>query len=92
MKLDNKDVIEKMKDLSGWKVSEQFIEKKFEFKDFSTAFAFISRIALLSEKLDHHPDWSGVYNKVNIKLSTHSAKGITNKDIEMATEIDKLIQ
>ncbi len=92
MKLGNEEVIEKMKDLSGWNISEQFIEKKYEFKDFSAAYGFISRIALLSEKLDHHPDWSGVYNKVNIKLSTHSAKGITIKDIEMATEIDKLVQ
>ena len=73
--------------LAGWKEYDRSIGRDFKFADFSEAFAFLTRIAMLSEKMDHHADWSGVYNKVNIRLSTHDAGGVTMKDIRMAEAI-----
>lgn len=68
------------------------LKKSFAFKDFSDAFAFMTRVALLAEKYDHHPNWSNVYNKVDIVLNTHSEGNIvTEKDRLLATEIDKLV-
>jgi 4a-hydroxytetrahydrobiopterin dehydratase len=75
-----------------WNYSNEAIEKEFVFKDFSEAFAFMTRVALLSEKANHHPEWSNIYNKVSIKLCTHSEKALTDKDIELATKIDALIK
>lgn len=66
--------------------------KTFKFKDFVSAWAFMSKVALISEKMDHHPDWSNAYNKVTIRLNTHSeGNKITQKDQKLAKEIDKLI-
>jgi 4a-hydroxytetrahydrobiopterin dehydratase len=65
--------------------------KDFSFKDFVSAWGFMNKVALLAEKMDHHPDWSNVYNKVSIRLSTHDAGNkITDKDRKLAEEIDKL--
>ncbi len=66
------------------------IRRDFRFADFSEAFGFISRVALLADAANHHPEWSNVYNKVTIILTTHDAGGITQKDIDLATAIDKL--
>lgn len=67
------------------------IAREFGFKTFSEAFAFMTRVALLAEKADHHPEWSNVYNKVAIRLSTHSAGGLTERDIALAIGIGKLL-
>lgn len=68
------------------------LERQFQFSNFSEAWAFISRVALIAEKMDHHPDWSNVYNTVNIRLNTHSAGGIvTEKDEKLAAKIDALL-
>jgi len=67
------------------------IEREFRFKDFSQAWAFMSRVALIAEKLDHHPEWSNVYNRVAITLTTHDASGLSERDAKMARAIDKLI-
>jgi 4a-hydroxytetrahydrobiopterin dehydratase len=64
------------------------ISRKFEFKDFNAAFGFMTRAALLAEKMDHHPEWFNVYNKVEVTLSTHDAGGVTEKDIDLATAMD----
>jgi 4a-hydroxytetrahydrobiopterin dehydratase len=64
------------------------ITRKFEFKDFNAAFGFMARAALLAEKMDHHPEWFNVYNKVEVTLSTHDAGGVTQKDIELAIAMD----
>ena len=75
-----------------WKEYNNKLKKSFQFKDFSEAFAFMTRVALVAEKLNHHPNWSNVYNKVDIELSTHDANNtITEKDKELAAAIDKLI-
>jgi 4a-hydroxytetrahydrobiopterin dehydratase len=63
---------------------------EFKFKNFSEAFGFMTRVALLAEKADHHPEWSNVYNRVTISLTTHSAGGLTGKDIALARTIDDL--
>ena len=66
--------------------------KTFEFHDFSQAFAFMTRVALLAESIQHHPDWMNSFNKVTIKLSTHEANNtVTDKDRKFASEIDKLL-
>lgn len=67
------------------------IGREFKFKDFSEAFAFMARVALLAEKAGHHPDWSNSYNKVSISLSTHDAGGLSEKDIALAKAIDALL-
>ncbi|MEO6540990.1 MAG: 4a-hydroxytetrahydrobiopterin dehydratase [Ferruginibacter sp.] len=74
-----------------WKEEKNTLYRKFEFKDFSEAFAFMARVALAAEKMDHHPLWTNVYNNVEIWLSTHDAGDIvTEKDRKLAVIIDKL--
>ncbi|HEY2581617.1 MAG TPA: 4a-hydroxytetrahydrobiopterin dehydratase [Mucilaginibacter sp.] len=74
-----------------WKETDNKLYRAFEFKNFSAAFAFMTRVALLAEKMDHHPTWKNTYNKVEMWLSTHSAGDIvTDKDKALAAGIDKL--
>ena len=77
--------------LPGWTFDEgrNGISRSFKFDGFGAAFAFMVRVALEAEKADHHPDWSNVWNRVDILLSTHSEGGVTEKDIALATEIEK---
>jgi 4a-hydroxytetrahydrobiopterin dehydratase len=67
------------------------IVRKFKFADFGQAFAFMTRVALIAEKRDHHPEWSNVYNWVEITLTTHDAGGLSQRDVDMAGAIDGLI-
>ncbi|KKB07756.1 4a-hydroxytetrahydrobiopterin dehydratase [Devosia chinhatensis] len=79
--------------LPGW-VHDKAVDsiaRDFRFKDFSTAFAFMAQVAMLAEKAGHHPDWSNSYNRVRIALSTHDAGGLSEKDIALALEIDRLM-
>jgi len=72
-----------------WEEKNNQLYRKFQFKNFSEAFAFMTRVALEAEKMDHHPDWSNVYNTVEIRLSTHSAGNVvTDKDRKLAQKID----
>ncbi len=74
-----------------WKEENNELQRSFVFADFSEAFAFMTRVALLAESMDHHPNWSNVYNKVDIHLSTHDAGNmVTEKDRKLAAAIDKL--
>tara|TARA_B100000965_G_scaffold115771_1_gene95548 strand:+ start:3791 stop:4078 length:288 start_codon:yes stop_codon:yes gene_type:complete len=75
----------------SWTLYNKTIKKVFKFDSFVDAFGFMSKVALLSEKMDHHPNWQNIYNKVTIELTTHDKGGITNNDIELAESIDKLI-
>ncbi len=72
--------------LEGWQEVDgrDAITKQFQFKDFNAAFGWMTRVALLAEKIDHHPEWFNVYNKVNVTLATHEANGVTSRDIQMA--------
>lgn len=79
--------------LPDWDYDEarDAITRSFTFDDFSEAFAFMTRVALLAEKADHHPEWSNVYNRVEILLTTHDAGGLSERDVEMAEAIDALV-
>ena len=81
-----------LKKLSGWsEVSgRDAITRKFVFKDFNQAFGFMTRAALIAEKMDHHPEWFNVYKTVEVTLSTHDAGGVTELDVKLAAEMDKL--
>ena len=75
-----------------WEEKDNQLCRTFEFKDFSEAFGFMTRVAIAAEKMNHHPWWSNVYNNVEIKLSTHDAGDIiTDKDRKLAKEIDKIV-
>ena len=76
--------------VKNWIVEENVIRRNFRFKTFVEAFSFMTAVALESEKMDHHPDWSNVYNKVSIGLSTHDANGITQRDFDLAKRIDSV--
>mgnify|MGYP001139952070 CR=1 FL=1 len=78
--------------MSEWKETNDRLTRKFEFNDFSEAFAFMTRVAIEAERLGHHPDWNNVYNKVEINLSTHDAGDkVTEKDRKLAERIDQLL-
>jgi 4a-hydroxytetrahydrobiopterin dehydratase len=78
--------------LPGWSkaTGRAAIYKVYKFKDFNAAFGFMTRAALIAEKMDHHPEWLNVYNRVEIKLTTHDAKGVTELDIKLAVEMERL--
>ena len=75
--------------LKYWQFNSDGIEKKFQFKNFTDALGFIVKVGVVSEKMNHHPELFNVYNKVNIRLSTHDAGGVTDKDFKLASEIDQ---
>ena len=81
------------RDLPGWSMAEgrDAITRTFRFADFSEAWGFMSRVALLAEKHDHHPEWSNVWNRVEITLSTHDAGGLSARDVALAKAIDALL-
>jgi 4a-hydroxytetrahydrobiopterin dehydratase len=89
-KLDAKARAAAHKTLKGWTDVEgrDAIAKTFRFADFNEAFGFMTRVALLADKMDHHPEWSNIYNKVEVTLSTHDAGGVTQNDIDMAKAMD----
>jgi 4a-hydroxytetrahydrobiopterin dehydratase len=76
--------------LEGWAMAEgrDAITKTFAFKDFNAAFGFMTRVAMVAEKLDHHPEWSNVYRKVTVTLTTHDANGLTGLDVALAQAMD----
>ncbi len=79
--------------LTAWRYDggADAITRDFKFKNFSEAFGFMTRVALLAETANHHPEWSNVYNRVSIKLTTHDAGGMSDKDVTLAEAIDKLV-
>jgi 4a-hydroxytetrahydrobiopterin dehydratase len=81
-----------LKALPGWTAAEggrDAIQRTFRFKDFNTAFGFMSRVALMAEQLDHHPEWFNVYNRVEATLATHDADGVTELDVKLAKFMDE---
>ena len=73
-----------------WSIKENKLYRKFKFPDFISAFGFMTQAAIIAEKLNHHPEWSNVYNKVEISLTTHELGGLSKRDFELALEISKL--
>ena len=90
MRYQKCSAVEAVAKLKGWTVvaGREAISKQFRFADFNEAFGFMTRVALLAEKLDHHPEWSNVYNRVEIVLTTHDAGGLSSRDIALAKAID----
>jgi 4a-hydroxytetrahydrobiopterin dehydratase len=78
----------RLAELDGWSLRDERLYKQFGFPDFVRAFGFMTRVALEAEKLDHHPDWSNVYAKVDVSLWTHDAGGITEYDLELARRMN----
>lgn len=76
--------------LEGWSAApgRDALIKSYRFKDFEAAFGFMTRVALAAERLDHHPEWSNIYNRVDVALTTHSAGGVTGRDVELARAMD----
>ncbi len=81
---------EKLKSLKGWSLVNEAIEKHYKFKDFKHALAFIVHVGLYAEQADHHPEIFNVYNKITLRLNTHTAKGISDKDFALAKKIDAI--
>ncbi len=79
-------------ELKDWKLNANSISKEITFKNFVRAFGFMTQVALEAEKLDHHPNWENVYNKVSITLSTHDAGGLTELDFKLAKKTDKILE
>ncbi|WP_164156335.1 4a-hydroxytetrahydrobiopterin dehydratase [Sandarakinorhabdus rubra] len=77
--------------LPDWQVDGEHLKRSFRFKDFSEAFGFMARVALLAEAQDHHPEWFNVWNRVDIALTTHDAGGLSVRDVKLARAIDALI-
>jgi len=89
-KASDTEIAEQLKDLPNWSRQGNEIVRKFEFDGFGAAFAFMTRVALVAEKMDHHPDWTNVYNRVEIRLSSHDAGGLTSRDFKLARAIDDI--
>jgi 4a-hydroxytetrahydrobiopterin dehydratase len=90
-RLSDDEVTRALGGMGGWTREGDSIVRAFEFGDFVEAFGFLARVAILQEKADHHAETWGVYNKVRLTLSTHDAGGITQKDVDLAMEIDALL-
>lgn len=91
--LNEQEVQNRMKTIdSSWTAKDKFIHRELIFKNFVQAFSFMTSVALIAEKINHHPNWSNVYKKVNISLSTHDVDGLTDKDFQLAKEIDQMVQ
>ena len=91
--LSEAERVEALDGLPAWDYDEarDAITRRFTFADFSEAFAFMTRVALLAEKTDHHPEWSNVWNRVDVLLTTHDAGGLSGRDIDMAQAIEGLV-
>ena len=93
-KLSKSSRDEQIAELAGWSEVDgrDAIAKSFTFKNFNEAFAFMTRVAMMAEKMDHHPEWFNVYKTVDVTLSTHDAGGLTMKDIDLAVAMDRFAQ
>jgi 4a-hydroxytetrahydrobiopterin dehydratase len=89
-KLDPDRIRDMMQKVPGWTLDGERLHRKFEFGDFVEAFRFMSAAALVAERMNHHPEWSNVYNRVEVRLTTHDAGGLTDLDFELAGSLSKL--
>ena len=87
-KLTDAEIAAALPDVPGWTRAGDGIVRSYKFADFTQAFGFMARVALLAEKADHHPEWSNIYNRVEIRLTTHDASGISTRDFALAKAID----
>jgi 4a-hydroxytetrahydrobiopterin dehydratase len=89
-RMSEEDLQDALRALSGWELKDGKLHKSFRFSNFARAFSFMTRVALIAEALNHHPEWFNVYNQVTIDLTTHDAGGISDLDVEMARKIDEV--
>lgn len=85
-KLNDVEIKDALAQLDGWSLAKdrEAIVKRYRFENFNSAFAFMTKCALMAEKMDHHPEWFNVYNRVEVTLTTHDAKGVTDLDVRLA--------
>ena len=91
IKLSESSIEEKLENLPGWSVKNDKLYKEFQFNDFNQAFGFMTRAAMEIEKMNHHPEWFNVYNRITVELTTHDAGGITDNDVNLARILNSLI-
>lgn len=89
-KLAPEEIESRLADLPGWQLTAGKLHRTFRFEDFVRAFGFMSQVAILAEKMDHHPEWSNVYDRVEVDLTTHDAGGLTVLDFELAAHMNRL--
>ena len=89
-KLDAAEVRAALDRLEGWSLSGEKLHREFRFRDFVQAFGFMARVALVAESMEHHPEWSNVYGRVTVDLTTHDAGGVTRRDLELARRMNEL--
>jgi 4a-hydroxytetrahydrobiopterin dehydratase len=89
-RLDDAAARTRLEQLEGWTLETGRIRRRFEFEDFVQAFGFMTAVALSAERMNHHPDWSNVYNRVEISLSSHDVDGLSERDFKLAQRIDAL--
>jgi 4a-hydroxytetrahydrobiopterin dehydratase len=90
-RLTEDEIRSRLDDLPGWQVVEGKLHRELRFEDFVAAFSFMTSLALAAEKMNHHPEWSNVYNRVVIDLTTHDVGGISVKDFELAAAVNRLL-
>jgi len=91
VKLSESEIQSALRERTGWTVANGKLHREYKFADFIHAFGFMTRAALVAEAMGHHPEWSNVYNRVTIDLTTHDAGGISSKDFELAGKLDGLL-
>ena len=91
IRLSHEKISEELKNLPGWSIKDEKIHRDFEFESFNQAFGFMTRAAMEIEKMNHHPEWFNVYNRLTVDLVTHDAGGITQNDVELAKILNSLV-
>ena len=91
MRLSETEITEELKKLEGWNIIDNKLHKEFQFDSFNQAFGFMTRAAMEIEKMNHHPEWFNVYNRITVHLTTHDAGGITNNDVNLARILNSLV-
>jgi|TARA_X000000368_G_C22844684_1_gene629309 4a-hydroxytetrahydrobiopterin dehydratase len=91
MRLSETEITEELKKIEGWAIKDNKLHKEFQFDSFNQAFGFMTRAAMEIEKMNHHPEWFNVYNRITVDLTTHDAGGITNNDINLARILNSLV-
>jgi 4a-hydroxytetrahydrobiopterin dehydratase len=91
IRLSPEKISEELKNLSGWSIKDEKLHRDFEFESFNQAFGFMTRAAMEIEKMNHHPEWFNVYNRLTVDLMTHDAGGITQNDVELAKILNSLV-
>ena len=91
MRLSESDIKKELEKLVGWNVKNDKLHKEFQFDNFNQAFGFMTRVAMEIEKMNHHPEWFNVYNRITVDLTTHDAGGITNNDVNLARILNSLV-